>query len=124
MLEPNERCLNLRRQCWLFNVNRSSYYYQALEPSKLNVLLMNEIQELWLRYPFYGYRRITAALKALGYAVNRKRVQRLMQAMGVQALHPKAKTSLKNKAHAVYPYLLADLAITRLNQVWQVDITY
>ena len=124
MIDSSSQNVRVRHQCTLLDVNRSSHYYQHLPPSKENVLLMNEIQEVWLRYPFYGYRRITQALKALGYDVNRKRVQRLMQVMNIQAIYPKPNTSVKNKKHTVYPYLLRDIEITRANQAWQVDITY
>lgn len=124
MIEPMSQELSVRHQCTLLVVNRANHYYQPLVPSKANVLLMNEIQELWLRHPFYGYRRITQALKALGYEVNRKRVQRLMQVMNMQAIYPKPNTSIRNKKHDVYPYLLGEIAITQANQAWQVDITY
>lgn len=85
---------------------------------------MNEIHEIWSHIPFYGYRRITRELKHLGYVVNRKRVQRLMQYMEIQAIYPKPRLSLGNKQHKIYPYLLRDLIISRANQVWGVDITY
>lgn len=85
---------------------------------------MNEIQEIWSRYPFYGYRRIAHTLRAAGHRANRKRVQRLMQQMGIRAIFPGPKTSIKNAKHAIYPYLLRDVAISRSNQAWQVDITY
>jgi putative transposase len=99
-------------------------YYRASEATDINTLLMNEIQEVWIRYPFMGYRSITRQLKALGYSVNRKRVRRLMMLMGIKAIYPKPNTSIKNKQHETYPYLLKDLAITACNQTWQVDITY
>lgn len=85
---------------------------------------MNEIRGIWLRIPFYGYRRITEELKHLGFLVNRKRVQRLMQDMGIQAVYPKPKLSIGNKQHKIYPYLLKDLKVNKANQVWSVDITY
>ena len=85
---------------------------------------MNEIRDIWLRIPFYGYRRITEELKHLGFLVNRKRVQRLMQDMGIQAVYPKPKLLLGNKQHKIYPYLLKDLKVNKANQVWSVDITY
>jgi putative transposase len=77
-----------------------------------------------LRYPFYGYRRITKELLANDMRVNRKRVQRLMVMGGIQALFPGPNISKRNKQHAVYPYLLRDMAIVRPNQVWMVDISY
>ncbi len=124
MIESKSQDFSVRHQCTLLTVNRASHYYEHLSPSKENVLLMNEIQALWLRYSFYGYRRITQALKALGYDVNRKRVQHLMQVMNIQAIYPRPNTSIKNKQHTVYPYLLGDIAISKVNQAWQIDITY
>jgi len=83
------------------------------------------IREIWERYSFYGYRRITKELREnYKVKVNRKRVQRLMVVTGIQAVYPGPNTSRRNKAHAVYPYLLLDLKITHANQVWMVDITY
>jgi putative transposase len=87
--------------------------------------LLNAIREVWERYPFYGYRRITKELREnSGYSVNRKRVQRLMVWGGIQAIYPGPNTSRRNKQDAVYAYLLKDIKITRANQVWMVDITY
>jgi len=77
-----------------------------------------------MRYPFYGYRRITSELHGEGISVNRKRVQRLMRLGKLQAIYPGPNSSRRNRLHAVYPYLLGDLAITHANQAWQVDITY
>ncbi len=89
-----------------------------------DVDLLNAIRDVWVRYPFYGYRRITKELRASGTQVNRKRVQRLMRLGGIRALYPGPNTSKRNKAHAVYPYLLRNMAIIRANQAWMVDITY
>jgi len=87
--------------------------------------LLNAIREIWERYPFYGYRRITKELREnSGIKVNRKRVQRLMARGGIQAIYPGPNTSRRNKLHAVHPYSLSDMSITRANQVWMVDITY
>lgn len=74
--------------------------------------------------PFYGYRRITAALCRLGYSINHKRVLRIMREMRIKAIYPMAKTSLRNSAHTIYQYLLKDLIIIRANQAWMTDITY
>jgi putative transposase len=86
--------------------------------------LLNAIRDVWVRYPFYGYRRITRELRANGNKVNRKRVQRLMCESGIQAIFPGPNTSRRNQLHKVHPYLLRDLNITHSNQVWMVDITY
>lgn len=124
MVNSKNKMLSIRQQCDLLDINRASYYYKPIDVSKKDVLLMNEIHEIWAMHPFYGYRRITCQLKAQGHAVNRKRTQRLMQIMGLKAIHPKPRTSMKNQNHVVYPYLLQDLQIIRPNQVWMVDITY
>ncbi len=105
-------------------MNRSTVYYKPIEVAQVDIILMNVIREIWSCIPQYGYRRITRELRAMGYKVNRKRVYRLMQIMGIQAIYPKPKTSMPNKEHDVYPYLLGDLCINRVNQVWCVDITY
>jgi len=116
--------ISLRRLCDLFGVNRSTLYYQAKSTNLDEVELVNQIRDIWTRYPFYGYRRITQELKGNGFKVNRKRVQRLMQRGGIQAIFPGPNTGRRNKLHAVHPYLLKDMAITRPNQAWMVDITY
>ena len=85
---------------------------------------MRRIDELFLRHPFLGSRRIVALLAAEGVRVNRKRVRRLMRQMGIAALGPKPRTSKPGAGHKIYPYLLRDLAIERPNQVWCADITY
>jgi len=99
-------------------------YYVPKAPCVDDVELLNRIRDIWIRYPFYGYRRITQELRADGMAVNRKRVARLMVLGGIRAIYPGPNTSKRNKQHAVYPYLLRDIEITKPNQAWQVDITY
>jgi putative transposase len=85
---------------------------------------MRLIDEQYLERPFYGSRRMREHLRGLGHEVNRKRIQRLMRKMGLEALYPKPKTSQASAAHRVYPYLLRDLEIVRPCQVWSTDITY
>ena len=85
---------------------------------------MRLIDAQYTQTPFYGWPKMTAWLRLQGYAVNHKRVQRLMQLMGLQAIYPKPKTSISNRGHKIYPYLLRDLDITRPNFVWSADITY
>lgn len=88
--------LSLRRQCELLQVNRSTLYYKAREADIDDISLLNEIRDVWERYPFYGYRRITKELQAKGYHLNRKRIQRLMRLGGIQALYPGPNTSRRN----------------------------
>jgi putative transposase len=108
----------------LLGLNRSTYYYKPAGESEFNLHLMRLIDEQYLRTPFYGWPRMTAYLQRQGYAVNHKRVQRLMQVMGIQAIYPRPKTTVRSPEHKVYPYLLRNLAITRPCQVWSSDITY
>jgi putative transposase len=113
------------RQCELAGLPRSSYYYQPrIGESQENLALMRQIDELYLRRPFYGSPRITWGLRELGWAVNEKRVVRLMRLMGLQAVLPGPHTSRPSPEHRVYPYLLRGLAIESVNQVWAADITY
>lgn len=123
-IDATQEELSLRRQCELLQVNRSTIYYKARVTDIDDISLLNEIRDVWERYPFYGYRRITKELQAKGYHVNRKRIQRLMQLGGVQAIYPGPNTSRRNKLHKIHPYLLRDVTITRPNQAWMVDITY
>jgi putative transposase len=112
------------KQCELLGLNRSSLYYQAVPTDAEELVLMRRIDELHLKLPFAGSRRMVSELAARGYLVNRKRVQRLMRVMGIEAVCPKPGTSRPNPKHKIYPYLLKDLVIDKPNQVWAADITY
>jgi len=116
--------ISLRRQCELLGVNRSGLYYQPTGESELNLLLMRLIDEEYTRLPFYGSRRWVEWLDEQGYSVNRKRVSRLMEVMGIEAVYPKPRLSQPGEGHKIYPYLLAGVEVTRVNQVWSTDITY
>lgn len=114
----------MRQQCEWLGLNRSTYYYEPCPESELNLRLMRLIDEQYMATPFYGWPRMTAFLQGEGYAINHKRVQRLMQKMGIQAIYPKPRTSISTPGHKIYPYLLRDVEIMRPNQVWSTDITY
>jgi putative transposase len=116
--------LSVRRQCGLLGLARSGVYRQPVARDREELALMRWLDEQYLATPFYGSRRMTAELRKAGRQVNRKRVQRLMRLMGLEALGPKPKTSRPSAQHRVYPYLLRDLTIDRPNQVWAADITY
>lgn len=116
--------VSLIRQCELLDLNRSSLYYAPAAEGPLNLLVMRLIDEQFTRTPFYGSRRMTAALRRLGYPVNRKRVQRLMGLMGLQAIYPRPYLSQGEPTSEKYPYLPAGLEIVRPDQVWSTDITY
>jgi putative transposase len=111
--------LSVVRQCELLDLARSTCYYRPAGESAANLALMRRIDELYLKRPFYGSRKI-----ALELGVNRKRVQRLMRRMGLEAVYCKPRTTRPAADHKVYPYLLRNLKITRPDQVWATDITY
>jgi putative transposase len=124
MIEPGNQILSISRQCELLGLPRSSYYYKPIPESAENLLLMRLMDEAWLKTPFYGARRMAAHLKVLGYTVNIKRIRRLMQLMGIEAVGPKPNLSRAEANAQKYPYLLRGLNITHPNQVWCTDITY
>ena len=113
-----------RRRCELLAVARSTAYYRPEPLGEEDLALMRLIDEIHLQYPFYGSRRIRDELEDRGHGVNRKRVQRLMRQMGLQALYPRRRTSQPGKGHKIYRYLLRDLPIECPNQVWAADICY
>ena len=116
--------LTKTRRCELLEVSRSSAYYVAQPVREEELALRRLIDEIYLRWPFYGSRRIRDELETGGQTVNRKRVQRLMREMGLQALYPRRRTSQPGKGHKIYPYLLRELSIERPNPVWATDITF
>ena len=124
LIEPNHPQLSLRRQCHLVDLHRSGYYYEPAKESEENLHLMRLIDEEYMRHPFLGSRRLCDYLQRQGYGVNRKRIQRLMRLMGIEALYPKPKTSVAQPEHKVYPYRLNNVDITEPDQVWSTDITY
>jgi putative transposase len=105
--------ISVRRQCELLGVNRSTLYYEPLGESAENLRLMRLLDEQYTRTPFFGSRRMTAWLNSIGFEVNRKRVTRLMP-----------RLSQPGEGHRIYPYLLREAKIERVNQVWSTDITY
>lgn len=116
--------LSVRRQCELLGVSRSGLYYEPVEVDTETLRLMRRMDELHLEHPFFGSRMLTQMLKKEGWTVNRKRIQRLMRLMDLESLAPKPGTSKPAPEHPVYPYLLRNLAVTRIDQVWAADITY
>ena len=125
LVEPAHPHLSVVRQCELLGLPRSSYYYEPAEASAEDLRLMRLIDEQYTRQPVYGSRRMTVWLRqGAQEEVNRKRVQRLMRVMGLEAIYPKPRLSMAGRNHKVYPYLLRDVPITRVDQVWSTDITY
>ncbi len=124
MVDWGDPEFSIRRQCELLDVNRASLYYQPAGESEENLRLMRLIDEQYTRTPFFGSRRMVVWLGEQGYRVNRKRVARLMERMGIAAVYPKPRLSQPGEGHKIYPYLLEAVEVTRVNQVWSTDITY
>jgi putative transposase len=124
LIDADHPQLSVRRQCALLGLNRSSLYYEPAAETAENLRLMRLIDQQYTDCPFYGSRRLTAWLVQAGEEVNRKRVQRLMRLMGLEAVYPKPRLSLAGRGHRIYPYLLRNVRIERADQVWSADITY
>ena len=118
-IEADHLRLSVRRQCELLGLNRSSWYYEAVGESPENLALMRRIDEQYLRKPYYGSRKMAEVM-----GIDRKRAQRLMRLMGLEAIYPKPRLSQNTKEHRTYPYLLRDVKIVCPDQVWSSDITY
>jgi len=125
--------LSINKQCQLLSISKSSLYYQTKKPfsTSKEIKLLDAINNIYSDFPSYGYRRITKQLQVDGYNINRKRVRKAMKYMGIEALYPKPKSTIANKEHYKYPYLLKDfrnnagqVVIDRANKVWSTDITY
>src|SRR5450432_4069355 len=115
MVERPSENLSVRRQCALLNLARSGVYRPIPATCADDLAMMRRIDELHLKWPFYGSRRMVFELNQAGHGINRKRVQRLMRMMGIEALVPRPGTSKAAPGHKIYPYLLRGLAITEPN---------
>lgn len=119
-----EHKLPISRQAKLLDISRGTVYYQPKPISPRDQMLMNRIDRLHLELPFAGARMLRDLLRQEGHTVGRSKVVRLMRLMGIEALYRKPKTTKRHSGHKVYPYLLRNLAVSRANQVWAMDITY
>jgi putative transposase len=124
MIAPDHPDLSLSRQCRLLSISRSSFYYAPRGESPETLALMRRLDELFLKYPFYGSRQMRRQLRREGVCVGRHRIRRLMRLMGLEAIYQAPKTSTPHPAHRVYPYLLRNLTVARPDHVWCADITY
>jgi putative transposase len=125
LVEADHPVLSVRRQCELLGLSRSSLYYEPAAETAENLRLMRLLDEEYTAHPFLGSRRLTKWLiEEQGEPVNRKRVQRLMRLMGLEAIYPKPKLSAAGRGHRLYPYLLRNVRIEQPDQVWSTDITY
>ena len=123
MIDPGSK-VSVLRQCQLMGISRSSYYYDGKGECPVNLELMRVIDEQYLKTPWYGSRQMARHLRREGHPVNRKRIKRLMQLMGIEAVYQKPRTSAPNPEHRIYPYLLRNMTIDRPNQVWCTDVSY
>ena len=119
-----KHALPIKRQCKILDLSRSSLYYKQVRISQDTLTIMSLIDEIHLRYPFYGSRRIRDELLDNGFHLSRGRVSSLMKKMGIEALYRKPRLSKPHPGHRVYPYLLRGMTIDRANQAWAIDITY
>lgn len=124
LIDHSHPDLSVRRQCELLDLARSTCYYQPATETAENLMLMRMIDEQYMRTPFYGSRKMAKVLAVGRREVNRKRIQRLMRLMGLQALAPRRNLSRPAPGHRVFPYLLRNVEITHADQVWSTDITY
>jgi len=124
MIAPERPGLSLSRQCQILSISRSAFYYTPKGEAPENLALMRRIDELFMRYPFFGSRQMVRQLLRDGVVAGRHRVRRLMRLMGLEAIYRAPKTSTPHPAHRIYPYLLRNMTIDRADHVWCADITY
>jgi len=122
-LDRGHRYLSVRQQCAMLGIARSGVYRLPRPANDDELALLRRIDKLYTRWPFLGSRRMTAMLRAEGVSINRKRVQRLMRRMGIAALGPKPRSTKPAPGHIIHPYLLRDITVDRVNQVWAADIS-
>ncbi|PVA08399.1 IS3 family transposase, partial [Pelagivirga sediminicola] len=115
MIRKDHADLSLTKQCKLLKISRSSLYYTPVGVNAETLKLMNEIDRVFTKYPFFGSRQIAAYLPRNGFHAGRHRVRRLMGIMGLQAIYKGPNTSKKHPQHSIYPYLLRKLPIMRPN---------
>ena len=123
MIDP-EHDLPIKQQAEVLGISRSTVYYEPRPISEEDLWLMRRLDELHLNYPFAGSRMLRGLLWQQGLEIGRRHIKTLMKRMGIEAIYRKPNTSKPAPGHKIYPYLLRDLAVTRPNQVWAMDITY
>ena len=131
--QADNKTISFNRQLELLSVSKTAYYYEPVEPfsKEEDIGLLDTIDKIYTKYPYYGHRRVHQLLLRLGYVIGRKMVRKAMKFMGIKALYPKPRTTIANLAHKKYPYLLNafknnnnQVIIEKPNQVWSTDITY
>ena len=124
LVDASDAQFSVREQCRILGVNRGGLYYQPREESPYHLSLKVAVNFLYFKFPFYGVLKTTIALKKMGFQAGQDKVRRLRRELGSRAIYPKPNLSKPRVARVKYPYLLKNLEITRVNQVWSTDITY
>ncbi len=124
MIDKDDSGLGIARQCDLLSINKSTYYYKPRGLTERDLEIMNIIDGIYTEHPYFGARRMLKHLVLFGVIIGRKAVSRYYGIMAIEAIYPKMNLSKRNQAHKIYPYLLKEIAITKVNQVWSTDITY
>ena len=124
MIERGHPKLSVRAQSELLKVNRNRLSPRQTKVTQEDELMMRDLDVIYTKWPFYGQRKLMRELRKLGWELGRKRTRRLMKVMGIEALVPKPSLSTPNKNHKIYSYLLRNLTVTEVDQVWCTDITY
>ncbi len=124
LIEPEHPEVTIAQQCDLLGLARSSYYYQPIGETEENLHVMRLLDEQYTKTPFYGILRMTAWLRTQGYAVNEKRVARLLRLMGLEAIYPKPHLSLPDANAHRYPYLLRHTTSAYPNHIWGIDVRH
>lgn len=125
LVEKDNPKISISKQSELLEISRSSFYYKPKAISQEDINILNLIDKIYTKFPYFGSRRIKHELRRYHHVIiNRKHVQRLMRLMAIEAIYPKPNTSRPNQQNPTYPYLLKNLTITSPNQVWGTDITY
>ena len=123
MIDKNSKDITIMTQCSLIGLNRSSFYHIP-KKKEYDEKLIDEIVKIQEELPVYGHRRVTKELQNRGFNVGRKTVKKLRDMLGLRTIYTVPKTTQRNYEHKVYPYLLREIEINRVNQVWSTDITY
>lgn len=124
LIDTNNADLTINQQCELIDLSRSTYYYKPRPLSKEMLELMNVVDEEYTKYPYFGTRRMAEYLKRKGFDVGRKKIRAIYYLLGLEAIYPKPRLSDPNKQHKIYPYLLRNIEINDIDEVWSTDITY
>ena len=125
IIDKEESDISINKQCEILELPKSSFYYKKKQHFSSNEKSIKRcIVDIYEDLPFYGYRRVYQELKTMDIKIGKDRIQKYRKELNLKTIYPNKKTTIPNKQHKKYPYLLKDLDINRPNQVWASDITY